>query len=91
MTREEAIAVLEESKRQNEVMRDNPSTFWASHQMVYGVKGAERRIAAFDIALSALRYDLEKCLCGDCRGCDREFTASCGDLIDELKEREARL
>ena len=35
------------------------------------------------------KYDLKKCLCGDCRGCDWEFTASCGDLIDELKEREA--
>lgn len=127
MTREEAIAILAESKRQNEVMRDNPSTFWASHQMADGVNNAERRIAALDIALSALRpvsreqvekvferrqhftdeaaematdrlealkdavskYELEKCLCGDCRGCDREFTASCGDLIDELKEREA--
>ena len=55
MTREEAIAVLAESKRQNEVMRDNPSTFWASHQMADGVKNAERRIAALDLALSALR------------------------------------
>lgn len=55
MTREEAIVVLAESKRQNEVMRDNPSTFWASHQMDDGVKNAERRIAALDIALSALR------------------------------------
>lgn len=55
MTREEAIVVLAESKRQNEVMRDNPSTFWASHQMADGVKNAERRIAALDIALSALR------------------------------------
>ena len=55
MTREEAIAVLEESKRQNEVMRDNPSTFWASHQMADGVKNAERRIAALDLALTALR------------------------------------
>ena len=55
MTREEAIAVLAESKRQNEVMRDNPSTFWASHQMADGVKNAERRIAALDIALTALR------------------------------------
>ena len=54
MTREEAIAVLEESKRQNEVMRDNPSTFWASHQMADGVKNAERRIAALDLALTAL-------------------------------------
>lgn len=55
MTREEASAVLAESKRQNEVMRDNPSTFWASHQMADGVKNAERRIAALDMALSALR------------------------------------
>ena len=55
MTREEAIAVLAESKRQNEVMRDNPSTFWASHQMADGVKNAERRIAALDMALTALR------------------------------------
>ena len=55
MTWEEAIAVLAESKRQNEVMRDNPSTFWASHQMADGVKNAERRIAAFNMVLSALR------------------------------------
>lgn len=55
MTREEAIAVLAESKRQNEVMRDNPSTFWASHQMADGVKNAERRIAALDMALTYLR------------------------------------
>ena len=55
MTREETISILEESKRQNEIMRDNPSTFWASHQMADGVKNAERRIAALDIALSALR------------------------------------
>lgn len=55
MTREEAIAVLAESKRQNGVMRDNPSTFWVSHQMADGVKNAERRIAALDMALTALR------------------------------------
>lgn len=46
MTREEAIDILAESKRQNEVMRDNPSTFLVSHQMADGVKNAERRIAA---------------------------------------------
>ena len=55
MTREEVTSILEESKRQNEIMRDNPSTFWASHQMADGVKNAERRIAALDMALSALR------------------------------------
>ena len=55
MMREEAIAVLEESKRQNEIMRDNPSAFWASHQMAAGVNNAKRRIEALDVALSALR------------------------------------
>ena len=55
MTQKEAISVLAESKRQNEVMRDNPSTFWAPHQMADGVKNAERRIAALNMALSALR------------------------------------
>ena len=55
MTREEASAILEESKRQNEIMRDNPSTFWASQQMAEGVKNAKRRIAALDFAISALR------------------------------------
>ena len=55
MTREEAIDILAESKRQNEVMRDHPSTFLVSHQMADGVKNAERRIAALNLALSALR------------------------------------
>ena len=55
MTREETISILEESKRQNEIMRDNPSTFWASHQMAEGVKNAQRRIAALDFSLAALR------------------------------------
>ena len=55
MTNKEAIATLEESKRQNKIMIDNPSTFWASHQMAEGVKNAKRRIEAFEIALSALR------------------------------------
>ena len=74
MTREETIAVLAESKRQNEVMRDNPSTFWASHQMADGVKNAERRIAALDIALSALRpvsrEEVEKSWAG-CEYCEK--------------------
>lgn len=55
MTREEVIAVLAESKRQNEVMKDNPSTFWASHQMIEGIKNAKRRIEALDIVLTTLR------------------------------------
>ena len=55
MTREEAIDILKESKRQNEIMRDNPSTFWASHQMADGIENAKRRIEALDVSLSALR------------------------------------
>ena len=70
MTREEAIAVLAESKRQNEVMRDNPSTFWASHQMADGVKNAERRIAAFNMALSALRPVSREQIAKIWPGCD---------------------
>lgn len=76
MTREETISILEESKRQNEIMRDNPSTFWASHQMAEGVKNAKRRIEAFEIALSALRpvgrEQVEKVWigCNNCRTCD---------------------
>ena len=74
MTREETISILEESKRQNEIMRDNPSTFWASHQMAEGVKNAKRRIEAFEIALSVLRpvrrEQVEKVWpgCDICRG-----------------------
>ena len=33
MTWKDAINILSESNRQNDVMRDNPSTFWASHEM----------------------------------------------------------
>lgn len=72
MTREEAIVVLEESKRQNEVMRDNPSTFWTPQQMAGGVKNAERRIAALDLALTALRpvsrEQMEKLWRGEWKG-----------------------
>ena len=73
MTREETISILEESKRQNEIMRDNPSTFWASHQMADGVKNAERRIAALDLALSALRpvsREWVEKVCGGCEKCN---------------------
>lgn len=55
MTREEATDILKESKRQNEIMRDNPSTFWSSRQMAAGVNNAKRRIEALDVALSSLR------------------------------------
>ena len=77
MTRKEAIDILAESKRQNEVLRDNPSTLWASRQMTDGVKNAERRIAALDMALSALRpvsrEQVEK-VWGSCKVCNGEMT-----------------
>lgn len=78
MTREEAIDILAESKRQNEVMRDNPSTFWVSHQMADGVKNAGRRIAALNLALSALRPVSRERLSG---------FKTC-DLVGELRKRE---
>lgn len=37
-----------------------------------------------------MNYSLEKCLCGDCKGCDREHYASCGDIIDELKKQDQK-
>ena len=85
MTNEEAIATLEESKRQNKIMIDNPTTFWASHQMADGVKNAKRRIEALDYALSALRpvsrEQVEKVWfgCDICRG-DKEVKSDnfCG-------------
>lgn len=30
-------------------------------------------------------YNVEKCRRSDCKGCDREHCASCGDLINELR------
>lgn len=60
MTGREAIDILKEGKRQNEVMRDSPTTFWLSHQMAEGVKNSEKRIAALDLALSALKEREER-------------------------------
>lgn len=55
MTNKEAIVVLNESKRQNEVMRDNPTTFWKSTDMESGIANCEQRIKAMDIAIDVLR------------------------------------
>lgn len=85
MTREEAIAVLAESKRQNEVMRDNPSTFWESHKMADGVKNAERRIAALDMAIDALDPPNEVMTCDGCYYLDRD-PAPCAYCIRSKPE-----
>ena len=71
MTNKEAIATLEESKRQNKIMIDNPTTFWASHQMADGVKNAKRRIEALDYALSALRPVSREQVEKVWRGCEK--------------------
>ena len=55
MTIEEAISVLEESKRQNEIMRDNPNTFFKVSDIVTGEKNAQKRIDALNMAISAIR------------------------------------
>ena len=98
MTREEAIAVLEESKRQNENMKDNPTTFWASYQIADGIKNTKRRIDALDAALSALRpvsrEQVEKVWRGEWIGSadgyadgelvyDTWICSECGHVIDE--------
>lgn len=57
MTREEAAAILAESKRQNEVMRDNPHTFFAPEDFVKGPENAKKRIEALEMAFSALNGD----------------------------------
>ena len=54
MERKEAVVVLQESKRQNEIMRDNPSTFFTSKTMASGVDSAKKRIAALDMAIATL-------------------------------------
>lgn len=55
MTNEEAASILEESKRQNEVMRDNPTIFWKSTDMGSGIANAKKRIEALSKAIEALR------------------------------------
>ena len=77
MTNEEAISVLEESKRQNEIMRDNPNTFFKVSDIVTGEKNAQKRIDALNMAISALRQ--QECV-GDV---NKSLT------MDELSERNA--
>ena len=48
MTREEAISTLEESKRQNKVMIDNPRMFWRASRTASGVKNLEALKDAVD-------------------------------------------
>lgn len=55
MTREEAIIILQESLRQNKVIQESPNTFFRSADIADGMKNAERRIEALNIATVALR------------------------------------
>lgn len=78
MTREEAISVLEESKRQNEIMRDNPNTFFKVSDIVTGEKNAQKRIDALNMAISALRQQEHF----------REVTKMEPLTLDELREMD---
>lgn len=56
MNRDEAIAVLQESRRQNKAMKESPNTFFSSADIVGGaVIKAGRRIDALEMAIAALR------------------------------------
>lgn len=55
MNRKEAIETLEESKRQNEIMRDNPNTFWKSADIQAGVEHTKRRIEALEFAIETIK------------------------------------
>lgn len=55
MTNEEAASILEKSKRQNEIMRDSPTTFWKSTDMGSGIANAKKRIEALSKAIEALK------------------------------------
>ena len=91
MTLEEAIAVLEESKRQNEIMRDNPTTFWASYQMADGIKNTKRRIDALDAALSALRPVSRERVEKVFPGCDFCKMADFGEFGFETTKHYAKI
>lgn len=91
MTREEATDILKESKRQNEIMRDNPSTFWASHQMAAGVNNAKRRIEALDVALTALRPASREQVEKVWSGCDFCNTADFGEFGFEITKHYAKI
>lgn len=55
MTNEKAIEILEESLRQNKAIQESPNTFFQCADVAVGVKNAERRIVALNMAISALR------------------------------------
>ena len=86
MTREEAISVLEESKRKNKVMIDNPSMFWRASQTASGVKNAEQRIMALDMAIAALRSvsreQVEK-VWRECKHCGEEW-GTCNPITNRF-------
>lgn len=72
MERKEAVVVLQESKRQNEIMRDNPSTFFTSKTMASGVDSAKKRIAALDMAIATLSQTNEPLTLEELREMDGE-------------------
>ena len=70
---------MEESKRQNEIMRDNPNTFFKVSDIVTGEKNAQKRIDALNMAISALQQQEHF----------REVTKKVEPLtLDELREMD---
>jgi len=54
ITLEEAIAILTKSKQQNEIMRDNPHTFFSEKDLVTGPQKAQKSVDALTLAIVAL-------------------------------------
>lgn len=59
MTIDETISIIREMKRQSQIIKDNPTTFYSSKDMAAGIKTMKKHIEAYDIAISALRAQQE--------------------------------
>lgn len=55
MTKEEAIAILQESRRQEKCLIDNYTTFFTTKNATDGVHNARKRYIALDMAISAMQ------------------------------------
>lgn len=56
MNRDEAIAILQESLRQNKAIEESPNVFFSSKNIVGGaLKNIRRRTTALEMAIDALR------------------------------------
>lgn len=81
MTKEEAITILQESKRQEKCMIDNYTTFFTTKNATDGVQNARRRYIALDMAISEMRkpVKLDRNLWDGCEYC-RKSCANCAEM-----------